>query len=147
MFAWIGHHWEALLQNLSIIVGLSLPGYVLWRDARVRRAQTLIEMIKLHRELWTRYDEKPALHGLFDVNRDLEAHPLADEEVRFANFLFLHLRGAYHARRAGIYRYPDRLRDDLKDMLSYPAVHSAWQKQKRLLDPDFVAFVEKADRL
>lgn len=99
-------------------------------------------MTKLHRELWSRYDERPELHGLLDRSRDIGTHPLADEEVRFANFLFLHINGSYRAGKAGIYVQPDRVRDDIRDVFSYPAFRAAWDSVKAFHDRAFIAFIE-----
>lgn len=136
-------HWSSILSDVGIIAGLFFSGLGFWRDARVRRAQTLLEITKLHRELWSRFDERPELAGLFDKSRDLVARPMTSEEVRFANFLFLHIRAAYHAEKAKIYSQPDRLKEDLREIFSYPGPRSAWAKLRPFHDRDFVAFLEK----
>lgn len=142
MFTWLLGHWSAVLGNIGIVAGLVFSGFGFWRDARVRRAQTLIEITKLHRELWMFYAEHPEFAGLFDANRDMVACPLTDMEVRFANFLFLHLHGTYRAEKVGSYKQPTRLREDLREIFSHPATAAAWTKMRHLHDSDFVAYIE-----
>ena len=139
---WLTAHWSGILGDTGIIAGLLFSGVGFWRDAKVRRAQTLIEITKLHRELWTHYEARPELAGLFDKARDLVARPLTSEEVRFANFLFLHIRGTYHAGKAGIYVQPEKVREDINAIFSYPAPRIAWNRLRRFHDRDFVEFME-----
>jgi hypothetical protein len=123
-------------------LGTFFAGIVLLIDARVRRAETLIEITKQHRELWMYFDEHAGLAQLFDKKRDMRPHPLADEEVRFANFLFLHLRASYGAKRARIHVLPEHAEDDWRDIFTYPAIVAAWENVKHLHDRKFVALVE-----
>jgi hypothetical protein len=135
---WLGNHWDTLISTAALL----FSGYLYGQDTRVKRALATFEITKFHRELWTRYDERPKLAGLFDQNRDLTVHPLVDEEVRFANFLFLHIRTSYHFEKAGVYDRPERLKEDLQETFSRPALRAAWEEMKRLHDRDFVAFIE-----
>lgn len=139
---WLTVHWSGILGDVGIIAGLLFSGVGFWRDARVRRAQTLLEVTKLHRELWTRYEERPELAGLFDKSRDLVARPLTSEEVRFANFLFLHLRATFDAEKSGIYVWPEHVTEDWREILAHPATSAAWARVKHLHDREFIAFVE-----
>jgi len=140
--AWIGEHWKDISENVGIIGGLFFTGIALFIDIRARRAQTNIEITKMHRELWTRYEDRPELVGLFDGARDLTVQPLTSDELRFANSLFLHIHAAYRAEKARIYDLPARLGEDLREVFSYPAIAASWGEMKHLHDPDFVAFIE-----
>jgi len=135
-------HWKDLLEIVGTMGALLFTGFALFTDARVRRAQTLIEITKQHRELWIYFDEHPTVARLFDKKRDMNAHPLADEEVRFANFLFLHLRASYGAKRARVHTMPEHVEDDWREIFTHPAVCAAWDKMKHLHDRKFVALVE-----
>jgi hypothetical protein len=139
---WIIQHWPGIIENAGVIGGLLFTGLAFRIDARVRRAETLIEINKQHRELWMHFDERPKLAGLFDPKRDLSARPLLDDEVRFVNFLLNHLRATFYARSAGIYVQPERLADDIRGLFSLPAPRAAWDKLKQSHDRKFVAFVE-----
>ncbi|HWA87276.1 MAG TPA: hypothetical protein VG710_13695 [Opitutus sp.] len=132
-----------IFEVLGIVGGLLFTGLSLRIDARVRRAETLIEITKQHRELWMYFDEHPKLARLFDKNRDMAVHPLADEEVRFANFLFLHLRGSFGAKAARINVLPEHVEDDWREIFTHPAVTAAWDRMKHLHDHRFVALVER----
>lgn len=138
---WLVAHKD-IIEVLGIIGGLLFTSLSLRIDARVRRAATLIEITKQHRELWMYFDEHPKLARLFDKKRDMAAHPLADEEIRFANFLFLHLRATYGAKKAAIHVLPEEVEDDWRWIFSHPAVAAAWDKVKYVHDRRIVALVE-----
>lgn len=140
---WSIQRWKEIMEVGGTFAALLFTGIALHVDARVRRAETLLEITKQHRELWIYFDEHPKLARLFDKNRDMDAHPLADEEVRFANFLFLHLLASYGANRAKIHILPERVKDDWRELFSHPAISAAWEKMKHLHDRKFVVLVEK----
>ncbi len=121
--------WRELFEISGPIGALLFTGIALRIDSRVRRPQTLIEIIKQHRELWVYFDEHPKLAGLFDTNRDMSAHPLTDEEVRFANFLFLHLRASYGAKKPIIHVLPEHVDEDWRGIFTHPAVGAAWHRR------------------
>lgn len=139
---WLASHFSDVLANIGIIGGLYYAGTGARATARAMRGQTLIEITKQHRELWMYFDEHPGLARLFDKDRDMRDHPLADEEVRFANFLFLHLRASYGAKKARIHVLPEHVAEDWREIFSHPAVRAAWDKMKSLHDRGFVAVVE-----
>lgn len=140
--AWSIDRWKELFEVGGTICALLFTGVALRIDARVRRAETLIEFTKQHRELWIYYDENPSLAKLFEKERDVESRPLSDGEIRFANFLFLHLRAAYGAHKSGILVLPEKVKEDWREIFTHPAIVVAWTKMNSLHDRDFVAFVE-----
>lgn len=143
---WIASHFSEVLGDVGIIGSLVFAGFGYWTDARVRRGETLLEITKQHRDLWMYYDEHPELTGLFDPQRDMRTHPLSDEEARFANFLFLHLRASYGAKRARIHILPEHVAEDWRAIFSNPAIRVAWDRMKNLHDRQFVAVVEAYQR-
>ncbi|HVT28839.1 MAG TPA: hypothetical protein VHE81_12565 [Lacipirellulaceae bacterium] len=88
------------------------------------------------------YEEHPALAGLFDASRNMNLHPLTEEELRFANFLFLHLRASFGAKNARIHTLPEQVAEDWGQIFGHPAIRVAWAKMKSLHDRRFVAVVE-----
>jgi hypothetical protein len=143
LLPWIIEHWTRLVESIGIVAGLLFTGLGYFRDARVRRVETLIEITKQHRELWEYYYERPALAHLFDKGRNLASHPLTDEEVHFVNLLLNHLRVTFFARSAGVYIQPDYLANDVREFLSSPALLAAWENLKAAHEEKFVAFVER----
>ncbi len=140
--AWTIERWKEIFEIGGTLAALLFTGVALHIDARVRRAQTIIEITKQHRELWVHFYDRPGLAGLLDKKRDMAAHPLADEEVHFVNFLLNHLRATFYARIAGIFVQPECLKDDIGEFFSFPATRAAWERQKGSHEPKFVAFVE-----
>ncbi len=140
--AWGATHWEAFLGAAGIIGGLFFSGLGYWTDARARRAQTVVEITKLHRELWMEFIDREELASLFDQTRNMTARPLTPNESRFANMLFLHIRATFYAERARIYVRPEHLREDIQEIFSHPAPLAAWKDMRHLHDRDFIAFIE-----
>ena len=140
---WNIEHWRQIVEFVGTPLALLFTGNALHIDARVRRAETLLEITKQHRELWLQFDERPELAALFDRERDLAARPLTDREARFANFLFLHLRAAYGARRGRIYAMPEHVAEDWREIFQAPAMAAAWERIRHLHDRRFVVLVER----
>jgi hypothetical protein len=143
LMAWIIEHWTGAVESAGIIGGLLFTGFGYFRDARVRRVETLIEITKQHRELWTHLGERPESATLFDRDRDLDADPVTDREVQFVNLLLLHLRATFYARRARIYIQPERIDQDIRSFFSYPASRAVWERLKNSHDRRFIAFIER----
>lgn len=140
---WSIERWREIFELVGTPAALLFTGLALRIDARVRRAQTLLEITKQHRDLWSQFDERPELAGLFARERDMGARPLTDKEARFANFLFLHLRAAHGAHRGRIYAMPEHVAEDWREIFQAPAVVAAWERIKHLHDRRFVALVER----
>ncbi len=134
---------KEIVEYTGIIGGLLYTGLSLRIDARVRRAQTIIEITKQHRDIWSQFLDKPQLKQIFNRNRDMATHPLADEEVHFVNFLFHHLRATFYARSAGIFIQPEGLKQDIREFFSYPAVASVWNSVQQASDDAFASFVKR----
>ncbi|HVT27124.1 MAG TPA: hypothetical protein VHE81_03815 [Lacipirellulaceae bacterium] len=140
--SWGIERWRGLFEIVGPIAALFFTALALHIDARVRRAETIIEITKQHRELWMYFYERPSLSRLLDKDRDLTVHPLADEEVHFVNFLVNHLRASFYARIAGIFAQPECVSEDIRSFFAHPAARAAWEVQKRSHEPKFVAFIE-----
>jgi hypothetical protein len=143
ILSWTVERWREVFELVGTPSALLFTGLALHIDARVRRAETLIEITKQHRELWMYFDEHPELAGLFDQNREMSERPLSPAEKRFANFLFLHLRASYGAKRARIHVLPEHIEDDWREIFRNPAILAAWETMKPLHDRAFVALVER----
>jgi len=141
---WLTAHWAELTESAGIVGGLLFSGFGFLREARARRAETLVEITKQHRELWNYFDDRRDLSPLFDDKREMAMSPLTTSEIRFVNSLVLHLRATFYARKAGIYVQPECLSEDIRGFFSYPAPRAAWEKLRRTHDGKFVVFVERS---
>lgn len=144
MFSWLIDHWSGLLSDIGIIAGLLFSGLGFWNDVRVRRAQTSMDIYKLHRDLWMYFDDHAELHGLFDEERDMAVRPLTAKEAHFVSFLLNHIRATFYDRKAGIYAQPECFEKDVREVFSYPAFRFAWSKAKKYHDAKFVALIDGA---
>jgi hypothetical protein len=136
--------WSEILANTGIIAGLTFTGLGYWRDARVRRAQTLLDLAKSHREIWLHLRTIPEAAALKDSKRDLRSRPRTQEETRIVNLLLIHLQSVFQAKRSGIFVLPERLRDDVRAFFSFPVPRDAWNELKAFHDRAFVLFVDEA---
>lgn len=144
MATWFVEHWSTILSDTGIIAGLFFSGLGFWMDVRIRRAQTVLDLTKSHRDLWSLVRAVPAGKALDDRDRDLDSSPRTDSETELVNLLLLHLRAAFRAHKAGIYILPQRLPADISDLFTIPVVRDAWEELKAYHDADFVIFVERA---
>lgn len=143
LLQWITEHWDKILQNVGIVSGLLVASITFHIDAKVRRAETLFKMNEHHRELWMHFYSHPELAGILDEKRDVVTRPPTSEEVHFVNFLFLHLRSSFYARKAGIYSVqPDRLREDVRALFRFPVPRFVWDELRPGQDEKFASFVE-----
>lgn len=83
-------------------------------EARSRQAENLIRITESHRALWSQYHDNPALHRVLDPAADIEARPVTPEEARFVQFLILHIHLTFQLSKQGIYRQPERVREDIR---------------------------------
>ena len=137
-------HWKEVFELGGTAAALLFTGVALHVDARTRRAQSLIEITKMHRELLGHFYERPALKAALDPKRDTAAHPLTDEELHFLKLLIGHLRVSWFAHQSRVYVAPERLPEDIREVFSLPGPRSAWEQLRKYQDAKFVAFVEGA---
>jgi len=131
-----------ILEAVGIVGGLAFTALSFRQDAKVRGAQTQIEITAKHRELWTYFEANPELGALFDLDRKLKEKPLTERERRFVGFVFNHLRVTFYADQAGIYEQPQQLKKDVRTFFCYPAVRAAWESVAGFGDDEFVLFVK-----
>jgi hypothetical protein len=139
---WLLNESPRMLADTGVFA-LLLSAVEFLRRETASRAETTSKFTERHRQLWSHFDARPELAGLLDKARDLRAHPLADDEVHFVNFVLLHFRDTYFAEMAGTYIQPVFVNEDVQKFMSYPAISAAWLELKKLHDPKFVRYVER----
>ena len=139
---WLSDHWYEALESAGIIGGLLFTGFAVRTDARVRRAQTRIELTRAHREIWDKILSDPETALLLESDRDVSARPITAKEIEVVNRLVLHLRGALGAAEADIYIKPERLDDDVRDFFAHPIPRAAWRIVRESHDAEFVAYID-----
>lgn len=144
MLSWLLAHVSEILGNLGIIASLVFAGLGFWNERRARRAQTLIEFTKSHRDLWAQVKATPAGQAIEQADRNLVKAPRTSEETEVINLILLHLHSAYRASRAGIYVLPENLTEEIREYFSFPVVSDAWNELRNAHDRDFVRFVDRA---
>ena len=140
---WVLEQAPGFIQSAGIILGLFFTGIALRAETRSRQVENLIRITEGHRELWTYFDERPQLFRLFETQVDLGEHPLTEKETRFVQFLINHLILTFRAQQWGLYRSPERLRDDIRSFFTLPLPAAAWERLRKYQDKDFQEFVQK----
>jgi hypothetical protein len=134
-----GHAW---IQSLGIMGGLGFTALGFRAEAKSRQSENLIRITESHRELWTRYDESPALHRVLDPAANVDREPVTAEEARFVQFLILHIHLTYQLSKGGVYHQPERVREDIRGLISLPVPHAVWRKLCSFQNRDFVKFID-----
>lgn len=144
MEGWIAGNWFDLLQTAAIVTGLFATVHNIRADRRERMVNTQFTIASAHREIWSRLADNPKLARVLrgDANTSEKAITL-DEEL-LVQFLILHLRATFKARRAKMDFGDDRVALDTRYFFTLPIPRAVWERSREFQDADFVAFVESA---
>ncbi len=140
--SWITANWFTCLQTAGIVGGLGFTGYTTWVNSRVRRVETLVNLTAHHRALWLKFVGSPELKSILRESRNLEKHPVTNEEMIFINLIILHLDTSLSAARSKIFPEFAGQDDDIKWFFSLPTPKAVWESTKEFRDPRIVAHVE-----
>ena len=140
---WIVTNGYHVLEAVGIILSLSFSGYALLREDKSRRISNLLALTAQHREIWTQIYSRPTLTRILKADIDLGTHPVTDEEAIFLNFLIQHLSATYRAMKEGMFKTQQSIQGDIRWFFALPIPKSVWLASRSLLEPDFVAFVER----
>lgn len=137
--AWIADSGWLLVERGVFVASFLFAALSLRSNTRERRLQNLLTFTDRHQKV---------LGGILAHPRILDPKGSAvsptQQEIHAVNFLFLHLKSAFEAHRAGLYRLPENLDADIRLTLSYPLTREIWEKVKQSHSKQFVAFVERA---
>lgn len=139
---WVAQNWFTLLQSIGIVASLVFTAVSLRADTKTRRVDNLFVITENHREVWTRFADRPGLRRVLDVVADPRQEQITSEEEIFVNSVLFHLNGVFYAQKAGLAFGIEGLRRDVRWFLSLPIPRAVWGKTKALQNADFVAFVE-----
>ena len=139
---WLFDHGLDLLQTTATAVGLFATVYTLHRGVKERKIQNLFTLNAAYRDIWSQVYDDPGLARVMVRHVDLEKHPITIEERVFVQFIILHSRASYKARKAGMDFDDDAVAADLSQFFSRPIPRAVWEKNKGFQDKDFVNFVD-----
>ena len=142
IFGWLAQNGFQLLQTTRVVVGLFATAHSIRVDAKERKIQNLLALNGAHRELWTKFLDRPDLERIHQNEIDLIAAPATTAEKRFVHLLILHLRVAFKARRAGMEFADDAVAADIRQFFSRPIPREVWEFSKAFQEKAFVDFVE-----
>lgn len=143
MITYLQAHWFDLVQSLFIIAGFLLAVLKLSSDYRSRRIESLIELVKGHRDIWRLVIENPALSRILQEDVDLKIKPITQEEKWFVLLSIMHLYSAFESSKEWMSVSISGIGKDIKGYFAYPIPNAVWRDVKELQNKDFVAFVEK----
>lgn len=141
---WLDADAHAWIQSLGIMAGLCFTAFGFRAEAKSRQSENLIRITESHRALWTRYDDSPELHRVLDPAADVTQEPVTPQEARFVQFLILHIHLTYQLSKGGVYRQPERVREDIRGLISLPVPHAVWRKLRGFQNRDFVRFIDES---
>ena len=131
-----------MLQSVGIVAGLVFTTVALRREARERRAGHLVELTKLHRQLWLETGCRPELARLLRPGPELPAGPVTAAEELFVNLLIVHLSTVWELARQDKVVSQDAVKRDVRAFFALPVPRAVWERTKAVRDWDFVRFVE-----
>ncbi len=139
---WLSENWFTLLQSFGIIGGLWYAARSFRFDARVRRVGNLIEIVRHHREIWSRLYTNPELARIREPNPNLTKQPITLEEELFATQVILHLSGVFQATMEGVIDPLEGAEADIRRFFSKPIPEEIWRRRRQFQNSDFVKYVE-----
>ena len=80
VFSWLNENFN-LVQTVGIIGSLLLAAGAARREAKAREVEDLLELVRLHRELWGNISQRKDLERIFRSNADVLEKP-ADSRGR-----------------------------------------------------------------
>jgi hypothetical protein len=140
----MAEHWFDLLQTASIVGSLLTATIAIRENTRQRKVETLFELTKSHRDLWSNLFDRPQFWRVLRDDLDLETTPPTGEEELFVHLLILHIRAAFKARKSGMQFDDDAFDADVRQLFSRPLVRHVWSGVKGFQDAGFVAFVDSS---
>lgn len=142
LLSWIADHGFELLEAAGIIGGLAFTAAAFRQDTKARRVGNLLALTAGHRDIWRQVHERPELWRVLEEEVDLVAAPVTNPEALFVTFLLLHLNATHRAIRKGQFSTRQAIEKDVRWFLSRPVPNSVWLEARKLLEDDFVAFVD-----
>ncbi len=142
---WWGSHWHEVLEAVGIVGGLLFTGVTLRHDLQARKIAEYLNQATQHRRLWSQLHRRPSLGRVLEPDRDLTVEPLRVEERRYLELVFTHFHTGWLIGQSGHSLVPaEVLAADAGHFFSLPAPAAVWTEVRRIHQPEFVAFVERA---
>ncbi len=132
MGGWIAGNWFDFLQTVAIVTGLFATVHNIRADRRERMVNTQFMIAAGHREIWSRLADNPNLSRVLSREADLSEKPVTLEEELLVQFLILHLRATFKARRAKMDFADDRIALDTRYFFTLPIPRAVWEKSRAL---------------
>lgn len=142
---WWGEHWHEVLEAVGIVGGLLFTGVTLRHDLQARKIAEFLTQASQHRRLWGALHRRPGLSRVLESDRDLHQEPLRIEERRFLELVFTHFHTSWLIALSGHSLVPaDVLAADAGHFFKLPAPAAVWTEVRKMHQPEFVAFVDRA---
>lgn len=136
---WIANNGWVLVERGVFAASFLFAAFSLRANTRERRLQNLQTFTDRHQEVLSKLLSEPRI-----LDAGIDAVSPTQQEIHAVNFLLLHLKSAYEAHDAGMYRLPENVHADIQLLFSYPIPRTVWAEVKDMHDREFVAFVERA---
>ena len=144
--AWMRENWFPLLQGIGIMGGLIFTAISVRQATHARKVSDLLELTKLHHEVWQQASTRAELTRVLARDIDLGANPVTVAEERFLNEVIVLFITGWQLARHGSLLTLDALRADIRGTFKLPIPRAVWQESRTKRDAAFASFVEKSLR-
>ena len=128
---------------LVAVIALLVNAYATLRNIKSRKLLNYQEIVKSHRELWKlTLDNRETYSRVLEVDPDLQAVPIRDEERRFIGLLLLHMTSAFYFAKNSEIVGIQQLREDVRGVMSRPIPRAIWWESRHYFNRDFVRLLE-----
>jgi hypothetical protein len=136
--------WFLLIQSLGIVGSLCLTAVATFKDAKAKEIENVLRLAELHKNVWAELREKPDLARILDSEADVIASPPSTTEAEFLNSVIVHYQTGWWVSKSGGMTTLKEMEADSRDFFSLPLPNAVWYRTKRIRNPDFVRFVDRA---
>ncbi|MEM6269147.1 MAG: hypothetical protein AAF998_06890 [Bacteroidota bacterium] len=143
MIDYLKTEWFTVLQSVLLISGFIVAAFSFRHDAKARKVQNLLAIVRNHREIWGLYTDSDALKRIRSNAVSLSTQPITDQERFFILSAVLHLFTAHQAERMGQIKPFAGMDKDIRRFFSRPIAKKVWKEIKPFQNPDFVAYIDQ----
>lgn len=130
-----------LIQSLGIIITLVITIVNLLKNNKYLKSSNSLMITQNHGEIWINILNNDDLKRVFDKNADIVSTPVTEKEHYFTNMIFLHMSSCLKMCNSKSCFQIEGMKNDIKDILSYPIPNFVWTSVYKYHDKEFVDFV------
>jgi hypothetical protein len=107
----------------------------------------ILALVERHRVLWSEAHQRQDLKRIFSKDADVLAEPATTAEAEFLDLVIIHFETGWRLEKNMGRGELKALSWDAGEFFSLPLPHAVWEKTKKIRNPRFVRFVERAMKI